>query len=495
MLLLFKCKMSLVFSSSDSEVIGRAINLSKNDYLKLSSENLEEVYELRKCVYWIKENGYTRVALQFPDEMLNNCTAVCVAIQREVNCQVFVLADTSYGSCCVDEVAAEHVSADAIIHFGHSCLSSTSRLPVLYIFGKQPLDSVHAVEEFRKMFPDRESHVILIYDVVYSHSASQVCEELQKRYPNLLISKLDINLSPVNKDCNSEQMNNICSATVIRRCGRLINLPREKVIDEYCIFYMGLETLSLKNFLVNFTKCRFCVYDPVRKNSRWFTIEGSRLLKRSYYLIECVKDAKIIGILVGTLAVSNYRDIIDRLKTIIKLAGKKSYTLAMGRINPAKIANFPEIDVFVLVACGENSLIDSKEYYKPIVTPFEVELGCNIARKWTGEYISDFRELLSGSLAYADIVSVERKDFDVSLVTGRVRTLGSEDTDESQSDGTIAVRNDMLAISALHANSEFLLNRSWRGLEQKLGETPVAIATEGQKGIASRYEGEGQESN
>ncbi|XP_013773032.1 2-(3-amino-3-carboxypropyl)histidine synthase subunit 2-like [Limulus polyphemus] len=488
--------MSLVFSSSDSEVIGRSVNLSKNECMKLSSEDLEEEYELKKCVHWIKENGYTKIALQFPDEMLINCTAVCMAIQKEVNCQVFVLADTSYGSCCVDEIAAEHVSADAIIHFGRSCLSSTSRLPVLYVFGKQPLDSFHAVEEFKKTFHDNESHVVLLYDVVYSHSAPQVYEELQKSYPNLLIGKLDITLSLLSQHGNSEQiMNNICSASVIRRCGRLINLPSDQVIDDYCIFYIGLETLSLKNFLVNFSKCRFCVYDPIRKNSRWFNIEGSRLLKRSYYLIECVKDARIIGILVGTLAVSNYRDIIDRLKTIIKLAGKKSYTLIMGKINPAKIANFPEIDVFVLVACGENSLIDSKEYYKPIVTPFEVELGCNKAREWTGDYISDFRELLPGSSAYADIVPVERKDFDVSLVTGRVRVLGSEDTDESQNDGTVAVRNDMLALSALHANSEFLLNRSWRGLEQKLGETPVAITTEGQKGIASRYEGEGQESS
>lgn len=26
-------------------------------------------------------------------------------------------------SCCVDEVAAQHVGADCLIHFGHACLS------------------------------------------------------------------------------------------------------------------------------------------------------------------------------------------------------------------------------------------------------------------------------------------------------------------------------------------------------------------------------------
>ena len=32
----------------------------------------------------------------------------------------------------------------------------------------------------------------------------------------------------------------------------------------------------------------------------------------------------------------------------------------MGKLNVAKMANFMEVDAFVLVACPENTLIDSK---------------------------------------------------------------------------------------------------------------------------------------
>jgi Putative diphthamide synthesis protein len=28
-----------------------------------------------------------------------------------------------YSSCCVDEVAAQHVDADALVHYGHACMS------------------------------------------------------------------------------------------------------------------------------------------------------------------------------------------------------------------------------------------------------------------------------------------------------------------------------------------------------------------------------------
>ena len=48
----------------------------------------------------------------------------------------------------------------------------------------------------------------------------------------------------------------------------------------------------------------------------------------------------------------------------------------MGKLNVPKMANFLEIDIYVLVACPENSLVDSHEFYKPVVTPFEMELAC-----------------------------------------------------------------------------------------------------------------------
>lgn len=53
-------------------------------------------------------------------------------------------------------------------------------------------------------------------------------------------------------------------------------------------------------------------------------------------------------------------NIIDHLKNVIRASGRKSYTFVMGKLNVAKMANFAEVDCYVLVACPENSLIDSK---------------------------------------------------------------------------------------------------------------------------------------
>lgn len=40
---------------------------------------------------------------------------------------------------------------------------------------------------------------------------------------------------------------------------------------------------------------------------------------------------------------AGYLNIINQMTELIKGAGKKPYTLVMGRPNPAKLANFPEV--------------------------------------------------------------------------------------------------------------------------------------------------------
>lgn len=63
---------------------------------------------------------------------------------------------------------------------------------------------------------------------------------------------------------------------------------------------------------------------------------------------------------VVTSRTANYLPLMSHLRTIIRKAHKKSYTVSVGKPNPAKLGNFLEIECFVLVACPENSLLDAK---------------------------------------------------------------------------------------------------------------------------------------
>ena len=83
---------------------------------------------------------------------------------------IFVYIHPLLGSCCVDEVAAEHVGADCIVHYGTSCLSVSKRLPLMYVFEKRPVDLEKCASAFRELYPDTQSHIIILYDVNYAHA-------------------------------------------------------------------------------------------------------------------------------------------------------------------------------------------------------------------------------------------------------------------------------------------------------------------------------------
>ena len=156
-----------------------------------------------------------------------------------------------------------------------------------------------------------------------------------------------------------------------------------------------------------------------------------------------------------------------------------------------------EIDVFVLVACPENSLLDSRDFYRPVVTPFELAVACSAGEGWTGSVELDFRALLPSvaeQLAAAPPTAAEVEEGSFSLITGTYRAAagGAGAAAAGGGDGTVAVAAGAGAVATL-PGAQFLASRTWGGLERRVGETPVLEAVEGRSGIASGYQGEGGE--
>ncbi|KAF7213598.1 2-(3-amino-3-carboxypropyl)histidine synthase subunit 2 [Nothobranchius furzeri] len=490
--------MAEAFSSSSETVIRRSINVEVK--ANTSGEKLEEFYDIKETCEFIREHNFDKVALQFPDELLVDSVAVAQEIERNSHAKTFILGDTSYGSCCVDEVAAEHVGASCIVHYGSACLSPSNRLPVLYIFEKRPLDVELCASSFRELYPDTQTHVILLCDVNYNHAIDGLLALLSPEYPNLAVSELVVGggqcfihgRKQMDKTCPSEPENSL----VISQFGRRFSLKCGTAVTDYRMFYVGLEGATLRNFMMTWNRCSFCSFDPVSLKGRTESINVNRALMKRYYAIERAKDANVVGILVGTLGVVDYLSIIQQLKETIHRAGKKSYMFLMGKLNVPKLANFMEIDIFVLIACPENSLLDSSEFYKPIVTPFEMEVACNKKREWSGEYVTDFRHLLPGGGSHVPLADQQEDvddETDVSLITGALRSqnLMNSEPVESSFGSSVVLRNQTLTVANADSAASFLAGRSWRGLEPALGDAPVVKVVEGRKGIAIAYEDEG----
>jgi len=459
------------FSSDDKSVLERHCRLEENLVTVDNDDDLDRVFEVDRCAAWIQEKQLESVTLQFPDSLLQFAPQVASRLQAKTSKKIAILGDTSYGECCVDEVAAEHVGADSVIHFGHTCLTPTQRLPVLYVFTVLPIDAQDLLQRIGAEFKS-DSKVLVFYDVQFHHVLAQ--------HP---ISNANVVLCPPT---------DVAASGV--KCGR--SVPENFKPD--AVVYAGKNDRYETMLALTFPESKVYNYVP---DSKLFHPSGpnvNRQLMKRFGLIEKTKDADRIGILVGTLGAASYADVIDRVRKTVRESGRKAYTFLVGKPNVAKLANFPEIDIFVLIACPENcvsgSVFDSVDYFKPVVSPYELDLALNKEREWGewGEdgYQTDFRVLLPGSKFYRDFSADNEADF--SLVTGKMRNTnrgggGGEGEDEGSSRFALATQDTRVSVLHQDGGGEFLSQKSWQGLEQKLGQTPVTKAVEGQTGIPMEY--------
>lgn len=112
--------------------------------------------------------------MQFPDGLIPFSNVILTAIQEKCrDTELFILGDTSYGSCCVDEVAAAHIDAEAIIHLGHACLSKVVRLPIFYIFPSLNIQPNELAKEVESKCSDKTQQILVYYDVGYYYALSE----------------------------------------------------------------------------------------------------------------------------------------------------------------------------------------------------------------------------------------------------------------------------------------------------------------------------------
>ncbi|KEF62749.1 uncharacterized protein A1O9_00722 [Exophiala aquamarina CBS 119918] len=409
-----------VLSTPDTHIIDEDLPiLSRHPPDDLSDEQIYHRYEISRTIGEIKQHRWRRVALQFPDQMLPHSARVYQFLARglgpnqlpksstaqngtfapeidpseqsdsgPIPVKLTILGDTSYGSCCVDEIAAEHVNADAVVHYGRACLSPTARLPVLHIFTKMDLDYDSAIKTFRELFPEMNTKVILTADVSYALHVQPLSRLLQRA------GYTDIFAASIIHDPSSSIPNRTAPDSL---------KSDPATVSAWNLFHISDPPTSLLLTLISRmrsikifpTSSSFSSTSPATK----FETPTQMLLRRRYALVTSLTTVSTWGILINTLSVKNYLSILSHIQRLIADAGKKSYLFVVGKLNAAKIANFSEIGGWVVIGCWESSLIDSKEFFRPIITPFELELVLqrDDERVWTGQWRGDFAGVLEAA--------------------------------------------------------------------------------------------------
>ncbi|CAG8956697.1 hypothetical protein HYFRA_00012241 [Hymenoscyphus fraxineus] len=408
--------------------------ISSTPRKKHTKEEIRTIYEIERTAREIIKGGWRRVALQFPDGMLGDAPGVFEGLEGEIGrlekegeiesggvegegegeegeleereveingegkvekaergsrekIRLAILADTSYGSCCVDEIAAEHTNAEVVIHYGRACLSPTARLPVLYVYTTMPLEISEVLTAFERNF-EKEAEagngekVIVMADLTYHSHVALLLDSLRE-----------------------EGWKNIRGTEVVH--DPLAPIPNRKIsweseegvgdenLKDWKIWHISQPPTSL--LLTLSSRIKELLIYPTNETSSThndLTIrpQTSRLLSRRYALLTQLSTTPIIGIIINTLSLSSLLPSLSLLKSLIQNAGKKSYTFCVGKVNSAKMANFSEVGGWVVLGCWESSLLEGNEFYAPVVTPFELGIALmgDEERVWSGEWRGDF---------------------------------------------------------------------------------------------------------
>jgi diphthamide biosynthesis protein 2 len=527
-------------------------------------------------------NHMLRVALQFPDALLIDSPDVCWLLEESISKQsktiplIFCLGDTTVGSCCPDEVAALHLEADVLVHYGHACLSPTGTLPVIYSFGMLEMHVPNAAQSIvtqqqKEEEPSLPQKFLLLYQVGYYHAMAEfqarisepgnitvVAGQIPKpRFENSRIqqpkqaesccgnndnacSSHDTNTSTSaasenlksccgNNDnaCSSHDTNTSTSAASENLQSKSAQpnpktdgddaLPKQRrslivgglelpasieswdQVSDYTILFVGdSESTSERqyaNIMLRFLSLpsppqAYWTYSP-KTQSLTTSLPPylQRQLKRRFFLSQKARDAQVFGVLVSNLSQQHLIDVVKSLKRRIDDAEKSSYSFAVGKINPSKLANFAEIDCFVLVACREHSLLsDEREYHVPVITPLELEIALDNRRWGAQSYSLDCLDVLE-YMPNNEKTDEDEEDEDApyfSLVTGKYTqrsTSGATPMDLENLPG----KGQVQAYKSEAA--DFLKKREYQGLTTMAGETDAKAAIQGQRGIASNYNG------
>ncbi len=545
-----------VLSTPDTHILDETGPLVLPSGSRVSDEEIYTKYEIQRTLEEIKRHKWSKIALQFPDSMLPDSARVFRLLARalqnrpkspleshynqgdaspayghvseqvselaineiEGGVKLTILADTSYGSCCVDEIAAEHVEADAIVHYGRACLSPTARLPVIHVFTNQSLDWEKVVASFKNAFPTKSTKVVVTADGSFAHQIQAIYRALvEEGYLECFAA--DIIHDPASPIPNRTVPEEVREDPENLRQWRLFHISEPPT--------SLLLTLSSR-----LSDIRIYPTDSKTQNPSTPTAlvaDTSLVLRRRYALVTSLATVSIWGIVINTLSVKNYLHIVEHVKAQIAAAGKKSYMFVVGKLNAAKVANFGEIGGWVVVGCWESSLVDSKDFYKPVITPFELELALrrDEERVWTGEWSANFQRILDDidqkearqtATDLADEVEGSSGEYDsekesmppdFDLRTGRyvsqtrpmqatlTGTFGSYNHNGRLQSSALTRRanGDIIAVNGVASPAaQFLKSkRTWKGLGSdfeiayEAEEMEGATIQEGRNGIARGY--------
>ncbi|KAJ1914081.1 Diphthamide biosynthesis protein 1 [Mycoemilia scoparia] len=313
-------------------------------------------FEIHKTVWQVQKLQAKRVALQFPEGLLMFACTIADILEKFCKVETVIMGDVTYGACCIDDFSAKALGCDMMVHYGHSCLVpvNVTTIKTIYIFVEIGIDLAHFLSTVKKNF-DTEKRLTLVGVIQFVTAIQASKQELEKLGYKVTIPQAKP-LSP----------------------GEILGCTSPKLQDTDLILFLGDGRFHLESIMIHNPEIPAYAYDPYSKKftrERYNHEEMHSLRKNA---IQSAKDAKKFGLILGTLGRQGSPKVLENLEETIKAKGKSYEIVLLSEIFPQKLAQFPDVDCWVQVACPRLSIDWGYAFSKPLLTPYEVNVALGI---------------------------------------------------------------------------------------------------------------------
>nr|MBE5724785.1 putative diphthamide biosynthesis protein 1 [Cucujiformia] len=240
-----------------------------------------------------------------------------------------------YGACCVDDITAKNLEVDLLVHYGHSCLvpiDQTSGVKVLYVFVDIKIDPLHFLETIKYNFPVT-TKLALVSTIQFLTSLQGVANELKE-------SGYEVTL-PQSKPLSAGEILG-CTAPVLR-CTDVI-------------IYLGDGRFHLESIMIANPNVQAYRYDPYEKEftKEYYDYDEMNSIRKTF--VDSSAAGGKFGVIMGTLGRQGNPKVVDYLAQNLRAKDKKVVIILLSEIFPNKLDLFPQLEVFVQVACPRLSI-------------------------------------------------------------------------------------------------------------------------------------------
>lgn len=353
--------------------IGRAFNQIPEDIL--NDKDLNEAikllpsnynFEIHKCVWNVRKNKASRVALQMPEGLLIYSLIISDIIESFCNVEIVVMGDVSYGACCIDDFTARALDCDFIIHYAHLCLVpiDITKIKVLYVFVTINIDEMHLINTIRKNFPQGD-HIACFGTIQFNPTIHSIAGKLAEDEKPIHI------IPPQTMPLSKGEILGCTSARLETHISSMI--------------YVGDGRFHLESAMIHNPDIPAYRYDPYCKKFTREYYDQRQMVEVRTDAINSAREAKKIGLILGALGRQGNPQTLDRLELALKFKGVEVVKIILSEIFPQKLAMFDDIDAFIQVACPRLSIDWGYAFEKPLLTPYEAMVMLE-NDQWTDDY-------------------------------------------------------------------------------------------------------------